>query len=232
MAVIFPFEVGCYRDTDLDVRFVGHPFVARTYRSNLAYDPDGPILLLPGSRIQAVSRIFPAMLATFSRLLRTNGRRRALVLYPDNKIRELLEGILSRSDLPDRSVELRPVEAGASARACLISSGTASLDCALAGIPGAICYKAHPLTYIMGRALVKVEYLGIANLLLPDSPPYPEFLQGAASPTKLAAVLEHAFAGPQAAEKSAADAALLRGKLSAEGATDIATWLMEFLPKN
>ena len=62
-----------------------------------------------------------------------------------------------------------------------MSSGTMSLACSIAGIPGVIAYRAHPLTYLLGRFLVKVPYLGMANLLLPETPPYREFLQGAAN---------------------------------------------------
>ena len=58
-----------------------------------------------------------------------------------------------------------------------MSSGTMSLSCAWAGIPGVIGYRAHPLTYLIGRFLVKVPHLGMANLLLPKDPPNPEFLQ-------------------------------------------------------
>ena len=57
-----------------------------------------------------------------------------------------------------------------------------SLRCAISGIPGLIVYKAHPLTYLIGRALVKVKYLGMANLLLPEDPPYPEYIQDRAMP--------------------------------------------------
>ena len=55
-----------------------------------------------------------------------------------------------------------------------------SLGCALSGIPGAIAYRLNPMSYWLGR-LVKVKYIGIANLLL-DRPLYPEFIQSAASP--------------------------------------------------
>ncbi|HEY9153641.1 MAG TPA: lipid-A-disaccharide synthase, partial [Opitutaceae bacterium] len=65
LAVIFPFEIKSYADTSLPVSFVGHPFVADDYRSPVVYDPAGPVLLLPGSRKQAVSRIFPVMLAGY-----------------------------------------------------------------------------------------------------------------------------------------------------------------------
>jgi len=64
------------------------------------------------------------------------------------------------------------------AAAVLTSSGTMSMHCALAGIPGAIAYRAHPLTYLIGRRLVKVPHLGIANLLLKE-PMYPELIQDA-----------------------------------------------------
>ena len=56
-----------------------------------------------------------------------------------------------------------------------------SMHCALAGIPGAIVYRTDPLTYLAGRWLVRVPYLGIANILLGE-PMYPEYIQGASSP--------------------------------------------------
>jgi lipid-A-disaccharide synthase len=66
LAVIFPFEPACYKDTTLPVEFVGHPFLAPDYVSPVRYDPAGPVLLLPGSRVQAVERIFPLLLAGFA----------------------------------------------------------------------------------------------------------------------------------------------------------------------
>ena len=66
MAVIFPFEVKSYADTPLPVEFVGHPLVAGDYQSPVSYDPASPVLLLPGSRRQAVARIFPALLAGYA----------------------------------------------------------------------------------------------------------------------------------------------------------------------
>src|SRR5687768_1564883 len=86
MAVIFPFEPACYADTSLSVEFVGHPFVAPDYRSPVRYDSGGPVLLLPGSRKQAVGRIFPVLLAGF----RAFGQREAIVLYPSREILDVL----------------------------------------------------------------------------------------------------------------------------------------------
>ena len=88
MAVIFPFEVGCYADTTLPVEFVGHPFVAPGHIAPVRHDPAGPVLLLPGSRKQAVARIFPALLEGF----RAFGGREAVVLYPSEEILTVLRG--------------------------------------------------------------------------------------------------------------------------------------------
>ena len=227
MAVIFPFELGSYADTSLPVRFVGHPFVSQGHVSNMRYDAGGPIVLLPGSRVQAVSRIFPAMLAGFGELLRTRPDEKAVALYPDDAVRESLERAMARFPRVAPSVELRVASEGAEAKACLISSGTMSLNCALAAIPGAVCYLAHPMSYFIGKRLIRVPYLGIANLLLPDSPPYPEYLQSAASPRALAAELDDAIGNPARAVLCAEAAAQLRLRLAEDNSTDAAGWLLE-----
>ena len=178
IAVIFPFEVKCYADTTLPAEFVGHPFVAPDYVLPVRSDPAGPVLLLPGSRRQSVARIFPALLAGY----RAFGERPAVVLYPSEEIaRELRGQLAGAADVTLRPVESTDGAAPLAASAVLTSSGTMSMQCALAGIPGAIAYRANPLTYLMGRRLVKVPYIGIANLLL-NEPMYPEYIQGAANP--------------------------------------------------
>jgi lipid-A-disaccharide synthase len=58
LAVIFPFEVKCYQDVSLPVSFVGHPFVGGDYSSPVSYDEKGPLLLLPGSRVNQSKESF------------------------------------------------------------------------------------------------------------------------------------------------------------------------------
>lgn len=226
MAVIFPFEVKCYADTELPVEFVGHPFVSPDFKPPLAYDPSGPVLLLPGSRTQAVSRIFPVILEGY----RAFGERPALVLYPSPEIaaelrRHLPEAIQGR-------ITLAPVHEGPAepflASAVLTSSGTMSMQCALAAIPGAIAYRANLLTYLLGRWLVKVPYLGIANLLL-EEPMYPEFIQEAATPPALAAELRACLHDPKRREITAERSARLRSLLSHPAGTTAGAWLLRHL---
>ncbi|MFH1496765.1 MAG: lipid-A-disaccharide synthase, partial [Verrucomicrobiota bacterium] len=153
LAVIFPFEVACYADTDLPVEFVGHPFLSAHHVPPVRFDAAAPVLLLPGSRKQAVARIFPALLAGCA----AYGKRAANVIYPSEAIRDVLLACN-----PPANVALVPGGTEAiAASAVLMSSGTMSLHVALAGIPGAVAYRANPLTYLIGKMLVKIPYLGI-----------------------------------------------------------------------
>ena len=225
LAVIFPFESACYADTTLPVEFVGHPFAAPGHRLPITYAADGPILLLPGSRVAPVSRIFPAMLAGLAAYREINPSASAITLYPTEKIRAVIESQLAAYPRLAPHVALKPVSEGASGRMVLTSSGTMSLACALAGVPGAIVYRANPFTYFVGRSVVTIPYLGIANLLLGDSA-WPEFIQGAAKPVALAHRLL-ACEKPAAREQAAANAARLRQLLGEnQAAADApAVWL-------
>ena len=186
LAVLFPFELDCYRDVDLPVAFVGHPFARTGYQSLVSYDESGPVALLPGSRVQPVERILPCFLDAFEILLREFPDLDGVIPVPDSKIKQVVRALIKlRPGLRDR-VAVRHCNEAMGVRAVLMSSGTMSLACAIAGIPGVIAYRAHPLTYWLGRFLVKVPFLGMANLLLPEAPPYREFLQGAANGQTLA----------------------------------------------
>jgi lipid-A-disaccharide synthase len=222
MAVIFPFEVKCYADTTLPVEFVGHPFVAPGHAEPVRYDPAGPVLLLPGSRKQAVARIFPVLLAGF----RAFGRGEAVVLYPSDDILQVLQAAN-----PPASVRLQRTGEPIAASAVLTSSGTMSMHCALAGLPGAIAYRTNPLTYFLARWLVNVKYIGIANLLL-DEAMYPEFIQNAATPKALAEELRTCCDDPARRERTAIQAARLRALLSEPTTGSAADWLARNLEGN
>jgi lipid-A-disaccharide synthase len=225
LAVIFPFEVACYADTALPVEFVGHPFVLDGYLPPVAYDPAGPILLLPGSRRQAVARIFPALLAGYGRFrAEGGGAHGAVVLYPSAEVLEVL-----RSCAPPPEIELRPTGTPVAASAVLTSSGTMSMHCALAGIPGAIVYRASPLTYLAARWLLRVRRIGIANLLL-QQPMYPEFIQGDATPAALAAELAACLGDPGRRQRTARFAARLHALLGRPAGGTAADWLARQVP--
>jgi lipid-A-disaccharide synthase len=169
-----------------------------------------------------VARIFPVLLAGF----RAFGRGEAVVLYPSDDILQVLQAAN-----PPASVRLQRTGEPIAASAVLTSSGTMSMHCALAGLPGAIAYRTNSLTYLLARWLVKVKYIGIANLLL-DEAMYPEFIQNAATPKALAEELRTCCDDPARRERTAVQAARLRALLSEPTTGSAADWLARNLEGN
>jgi len=219
LGVIFPFEKACFADTSLDVQFVGHPLLKE--QNSFCYNPNGKLLLLPGSRNAAVRRIYPLLLEAFQELQKEFPQLQAIVPYPNKNIKHLLE------TFPQKSVTVCPLEAlkegfcGA-----LMTSGTASFQVSLAGIPGVVTYKAHPWTFFIGKHLVKVPYLSMANILLKQEL-YPECLQDLPNQAsiiaeKMVAYLKNPAKARQSFEEGASN---IRQALSVSSQFNAAKWL-------
>ena len=233
VGTIFPFEPAVYADTKLDARFVGHPFAESDHQHGLKYDPEGPVLLLPGSRPKPVRKIFPALVEAFALFRKDHPKRRALVLHTGGEVHAELYRLLAEYGDQAKGIDLRPVSEGPAAGcAALVSSGTMSLTVALAGIPGAVVYRANPITWIVGRRLIagRVDNLGIANILLKRQA-WPEYLQGACEPAPLAARLRECVETPGPRAQAVADAGELLRMLSAQSGSTPAEWVATFLPK-
>lgn len=230
LAVIFPFEPDCYKDTTLDVHFVGHPFLLPEYTSPVSYNENGPVLLLPGSRKTAVGRIFPVMLDAFELLLKDFPNESALVVYPSKKIKKVLEHCLKdRSSLKGK-IKLSDISNSFSGKAVLGSSGTMSLACALAGIPGAVLYRANPLTYFIGKLIVDIDKLGMANILLGEQV-YPEYLQGSAKADLLKDELVECLTSKKRRERIVIHAQKLRNLLTHKNNLGPTEWLNNLIFK-
>jgi lipid-A-disaccharide synthase len=98
-----------------------------------------------------------------------------------------------------------------------------SLQCALAGIPGGIVYRPHPLTTWMARRLVRIEHIGIANLLLRQRL-YPEYIHVHASPRNLGERLQACIGNPDTRKRARQGADRLR-EILAPDEVDIGRWL-------
>jgi lipid-A-disaccharide synthase len=231
LAVLFPFECESYSDTDLPVAFVGHPFLRKGYCLPMAYDPEGPILCLPGSRKAPVEKIFPKMLDALMEDTQAFEGKRFAVLYPSEHILNTLHKILGRYPQLQPRFDFLKQNPEHPVRACasLMSAGTVSLSCALAGMPGVLVYVASPLTYWLGRVWVKIRHLGMASLLLKREV-YPEFIQHVATPKAVNQALKTALL-PGARTKATEDALALR-KVLGEGDAPYphpADWLLKLL---
>jgi lipid-A-disaccharide synthase len=177
LGVLFPFEKECYSDTDLPVTYLGHPFAEKNYPLPVEYDPDGKILLLPGSRIKSIEMIAPIIFEAFQRISAKDSSLSAVILYPSHKVQISLEAILkSYPTLTDKVSLVKNDSTKLKVKGAIMSSGTISLSMALASVPGVIIYKLSKLNYWLLRTLVKVRFIGLANLIL-DQSIYPELLQ-------------------------------------------------------
>jgi lipid-A-disaccharide synthase len=177
LATIFEFEKAIYSDTKLDVKYVGHPFARADIAKLVSYEERGPVLLLPGSRKFAVKRIFPKMLGCFSAFAKYEPTKMATIIYASDKMLSVMRRILNKKfkHLVNK-VSFTPDGRNVDACAALMSSGTMSLRCCLAGLPGAILYKSNCITFILAKLFVRLKYMGMANILLKHLA-WPEFIQ-------------------------------------------------------
>jgi lipid-A-disaccharide synthase len=186
IAVILPFEEELFRKAGGRASFVGHPLLDRpddvqdreAFCRTWGLDPDRPVLaLLPGSRSQEVGRHLEAFLGA-AEILRGErpGLQVALARAPSVRLPELDGGVVLVDD--SRGL-LRHGRAG------IVKSGTGTLEAALEGLPFAVAYRTHPLTFALARRLVKVDHVALANLVA-GGRVVPELLQNEVAPGPLA----------------------------------------------
>ena len=194
LAVVFPFEPALYSDRLPGVEFVGHPLldcvrVTRGRDETLAahgLDPSRrTIVILPGSRQSEIDALLPAMLDAVRRL---GGDGRYQFALP-------LAHTLSRTEVEERvraAGIAMPVVAGdtynlvGAADLAVVTSGTATLECALLETPMVIVYRLGPLSYQLARLLIRgVRYVGMPNIVAGHQI-VPELLQGQATGTRIA----------------------------------------------
>ncbi len=197
LIAILPFEPEVFAGTRLRVDYAGHPLVDEIHEalagapSPLPWSGEPRIALLPGSRTQEIERLLPALCEAAVLIERQRPTASFLIAAPSAEQGNLIRRLLER--LPQRPARLAVVDGGMrqvlrQARAVLVKSGTGSLEAALIGCPAVIVYKTSPLTYWLGRRVVKLDHIGIANLIA-DRRICPELVQYEATPTAMAQAL-------------------------------------------
>lgn len=228
MLCILPFEKDWYAQRGMQVHYVGHPLADQcrpmesdqvgATRQALGI-PSGPcVALLPGSRLQEIRKHGSLMLRSLARLSGGGQVSSGGFVSGGDSVSSAvpISAVLAMAPGVDRSVYL-PLEEEARtlglnlhclvgktrellgcADAALVASGTATLEAALLGCPMVAVYRVHPLSYFIGKALVKVRYVSLVNLIL-DREAVPERLQSRAIPTVLEAELRSLLAPSSAA---------------------------------
>ncbi len=185
MAVVFPFEAELYKSFGMkDVTFVGHPLVdvvrpdrdRGTSLEELGLDRTGlTIALMPGSRKTEVASLMGPMVEAAGRLARE--RDVQFILIRANTIeRGDLEGAVAGSPITVRIVDGDTYNMLAAADLVWVASGTATLEAGLLKKPMVIVYRLSPLSYWLGRRLIRVNDIGMINIVAGERV-VPELLQ-------------------------------------------------------
>ena len=194
MVVILPFEVDFYRRHGVDVEFVGHPLLdylgnvpsKNEARAQLGIGAEEKVVgILPGSRPSEVKMLLNVMLEAAEIIDQT---------LPGTSFLFPLAGTLHRDDLgfvdKNRLKRVSIIEGRTSLvmSACdllIAASGTVTLEAAIIGTPLIIVYKLSPLSYYLGRLLIRVPYIGLVNLVAGECLA-PELIQNDANPEAIA----------------------------------------------
>ncbi len=163
---ILPFEVDFYGRHGVPAEFVGHPLVDELAPVIASPPPcdRGALALLPGSRWHEVEALLPAMLTATPRLRDAGVTRFRLIAAPGLDVHRI--GAMVRgAAVPVEVVVEGRHRALAECGAALVASGTATLECALLGVPMVVGYRLHPASYWLARRLVKVPHVALVNLV-------------------------------------------------------------------
>jgi lipid-A-disaccharide synthase len=233
MFVILPFEKEFYARFNYKVDFVGHPLLdelknelgERKSLDEESHEKEGKqvVALLPGSREQEVKRMLPVMVEASTAFPDCEfvvagttsvnvdaygccGGRENINIQFDQTY-----GILKRAD------------------AAMVTSGTATLETALFGVPEVVCYKGSLFSYLIARKLVKTKYISLVNLVM-DRIVVKELIQGECNSENLKQILKGLLQDEGTRSKMKADYKELKEKLGGKGASEnTARLLLKYL---
>lgn len=218
MLVILPFEVDFFRKWDFEVTYVGHPLV-EVVRQELdkapapRLSPKPIIALLPGSRAQEIKVKLPIML----QLVRHYPDYCFVVAQasalPDSLYHDMI------GNAPVLLVKDRTYDLLKQATAGLITSGTATLETALFGLPQVVCYKGNALSFWLATKLVKVKYISLVNLIM-DKPVVTELIQDQLTEANLIHELNKLLADETVKAQIKNDYSILWNKLGEKPASE------------
>ena len=173
MIVVFPFEEELYRKNNVNTEFVGHPLVERINEYELLSKEEfytkfnldlakGILLILPGSRKNEITNIFPSAIKAAAKL-NSEFNLQSIVACADNidmNIFNQFSSITNFKIIKGYNYDLMNL-----AKIGIIKSGTSTLEAGLFSLPMVIVYKTSLLTYLIGKKLIKLDTIGMANII-------------------------------------------------------------------
>jgi len=224
MLLILPFEVEFYRRHGIDAVYVGNPVVEETaahrppareeFLRRNGLDDKPLVALLPGSRRQEIKYMLPVMM----QLPPAFPQFRFVVAGAPSLEPEIYTRYGLRAGVP--LIQNQTYDLLAHAHLAVVTSGTATLETALFGVPQVVGYRTQPWQYHLGKHLVKVPYFSLVNLIL-GREAVPELLQDRFDARRIDRLLQALDRG-DARDRMLADYARLREILQDRKASETA----------
>jgi len=224
MYIIFPFEVDFYRKHNFEVEYHGNPLVDEIerkkldlssqadLRKSLGIDDRPVIALLAGSRSHEIKHILPGMVKVVKYFPEYQFVLAGVKNLPESLYRKII-GNSPVNLITDKTYEILYL-----AQAALVTSGTATLETALIGIPQVVCYKADFFSMLIAWIVVKVKYISLVNLIM-GSEVVKELVQYDLTEKNLLYELKAIAHGGEKREKILTDYQALKAKLGPAGAS-------------
>jgi lipid-A-disaccharide synthase len=219
MLTILPFEKDFYKKWDYNADYVGHPLIEAvlsfqspaTSNQQPATDSKPIVALLPGSRKQELHHKLPVMLAVTKFF---PGYTFIIAKAPSQED-ELYNEYLK--DFPEvLTVRNQTYDLLSKSTAACVTSGTATLETALFGVPEVVCYKAGSISYHIAKWLANVKYISLVNLIM-NKPIVTELIQEKLTVENLRKELNDILNDPQRIQQMKLGYAELKNLLSNDG---------------
>jgi len=226
MAVIFPFEIPLYEKAGAPVTFVGHPMLDLVNvtmsqgeaAASFGLDPSRKIIgIFPGSRRSEIERILPAIVSAAELLQKEYPEIQFVLPLASTLSEEDILPHLKRSGISATVTRQRIHDLIRACDAIISVSGTVTLEIALIGTPMVIIYKLAPFTYQIAKRVVKIEHIGLCNIVAGRGL-VKELIQDQANPEEITAEIVKIVTDDAYRTKMTADLATIRGKLGGGGA--------------
>jgi lipid-A-disaccharide synthase len=224
---IFPFEEAFYRNAGVQVDWIGHPLVddvrapmtREAFARRYGLDPARPIVaLLPGSRPSELAHHMPGLMAAVSQMSAA-GKRQFVIAAAPGLTRAQLSAHMSGAQAGIPIVENATYELLGAADVAIVSSGTATVEAALLGVPMVVVYRVAPSTAWIVRRLVHTRFFAMVNVLA-GREVVPELIQDAFTPERVVQEAERLLQSVEARETMRHEFAMVREKLGPPGAID------------
>jgi len=226
MAVILPFEVDMYAAKGFMVDYVGHPLldlVKPAYskqESQKIFNLDvskTTIGLLPGSRLSEVVKLLPEMLRAAEILTQKIQTVQFVLPLADTLEKKTVDDIVSGFAVKVKVISGQTYDVVSCCDLAIVASGTATLETALLSVPMVIIYKIAPLSYFVGKLIVDVQNIGLANIIAGKTV-VPELIQEDANGNRIAAEAMAILNNEERKQEIIKELSAIRNKLGDPGA--------------